>query len=87
MLSNLLKSFVLFVYCFILFMVMGFLVRSGVALLSYYNHGHFDFPLSDVQRGIVFSLIASGAVWLYSLLSKVIDLYRARTKKPTDPDK
>ncbi|UAN18754.1 MULTISPECIES: hypothetical protein [Enterobacter] len=87
MLSNLLKSFVLFIYCFVFFMVMGFLFRAAVALLSYYNNGYFNFPLSEVQRGVVFSLIASCAVWLYALLSKIIDWYNARKKTSDEPDR
>lgn len=87
MLSNLLKSVVLFIYCFVLFVVVGFLVRGAIALLSYYNHGYFNFPLSEVPRGIVFALIASGAVWLFSLLSKIIDWHSNRKKPPTAPNK
>ena len=80
--NKFMKSFFLLIYCIFFFNVIGFLVRGGIALLSYYNHGYFDFSLSEAIKIMLFSLVASISVCLYSLLSKFIDWYSENKKRP-----
>ncbi|WP_395755595.1 hypothetical protein OT793_12325 [Edwardsiella ictaluri] len=77
---------ILFIYsCFSSILML--LVLSGVISIFFLLKGDgFYFPLSQLERVIVFGCIAGSAITLATIVFNLIDKFNARKKPPSDPD-
>lgn len=79
--------FLLFFYTFFFSCLMLLVLRSGIMLISYYNHGYWGLKEGEIISGVKMSAVASSAITLAAFIFKRIDIYNTRNKPPTEPDK
>jgi len=78
---------ILLIYSIVFFSVLGVGYRTIIALISLWAIGEFAYDWHQVFIGLKMAIVAGFAVTLAAFIFNRIDIYNARKKPPTDPDK
>ncbi|BBJ69872.1 MULTISPECIES: hypothetical protein [unclassified Enterobacter] len=75
----------LFIYACVFSIGVCLVLGAGVASLIYFSKGYWFFPLHQIKRALVFGTIAGTAITVAAVVFKLIDVFNARKKTPSDP--